>query len=138
MDKKLILLFIVFFLAFGLNISLVVFEKPINKWIKASETSVPSSKNSDVFANPLTVTPDGNSFATISVFVKDQSNIAMEGKNVTLQNDFGNLLNQDVLTDKFGKAEFKITSPEEGIATIKVIIDGNIPISKQITIQFKN
>ncbi len=137
MDKKLLLFVAIFFMAFGLNLSLIVFEKPINKMIKAKEENVISPDKSKIFVWPLTSTSDGKNNARITVFTKDTNDLPMDGKKVTLSTNLGTIKAINDLTDKNGKAEFDISSNIEGIAEIKALIDNQVYINKSITVKFK-
>jgi len=74
MDKKIIGLMLVFFLSFGIFMTVLVFNKPINQLTRAKEESVVSEKNSLVFACPLNAQADGKSQNKITVFVRSYTN----------------------------------------------------------------
>jgi len=74
MDKRLTGLLVVFFLAFGLFTSLVVFNKPLSRLIRASQEITPSVENSLILAWPLTVKADGQAATTVTVFLRNEKN----------------------------------------------------------------
>ena len=73
------------------------------------------------------VCDDGISACTVSVYIKDASDVAIQGKQVTLQSDRGSLdtITQPVsVTDTFGMETGWICSSVAGTATITVLCDG--------------
>ena len=137
MDKKLLILAIIFFLAFSINLSLIVFESPINRAIKAKEEQAVSTKNSMVFTWPYQVLADGKANAIISVFVKSDDGSPIVNKQVTLRTNFGNLVNTTAMTNNTGKAEFSITSDTEGVAQIEALVDNN-KLDTSVSVKFRN
>lgn len=137
MDKKLLMLAVIFFLAFSINLSLIVFENPISKAIKAKDEHSVSLTNSLIFAWPYSLKADGKESSLITVFVKNDVGSPITNKQVTLQTNLGNLSDTSVVTDSTGKADFTITSDVEGDALIEALID-NAKINNNITIKFKN
>lgn len=137
MDKKLLMLAVIFFLAFSINLSLIVFENPISRAIKAKDEHNVSYANSMMFAWPYLVTADGKGSSLITVFVKSDVGAPIANKQVTLQTNLGDLSDTSVMTDNTGKAEFTITSLVEGDALVEALIDNN-KLTNNVTIKFKN
>lgn len=137
MDKKLLMLAVIFFLAFSINLSLIVFENPISRAIKAKDEHNVSYGTSLIFAWPYSVTANGKDSSLITVFVKSDVGAPIPNKQVTLQTSVGDLSDASVMTDNTGKAEFTITSTVEGDALIEALIDNN-KLTNNITIKFKN
>jgi len=136
MDKKLIGLVIVFFLAFGLFISILVFQQPITKLTKAKEEFSPSLTKSLIFAWPLSLPADGKSESTINVFVRNEKEEPINNKRVTLTTTLGTIKESQPISDKQGKTEFKIISETEGKAELKAVIDNSIEIAQKVSVQF--
>jgi hypothetical protein len=82
MDKKLTGLFFVFFLAFSLFMSIVVFNQALSRFTRAKEDSLPSTEKSLIFAWPLTTKI--NNHVTINVFVRNEKGIPLANKTLFL------------------------------------------------------
>lgn len=137
MDKKLLVLAIIFFLAFSINLSLIVFESPINRTIKATAEQSVSAKQSMVLAWPYLVLADGNASSIVSIFIKSDSGSPIANKQVILRTNFGNLKNSSATTDNTGKVEFSISSDIEGVAEIEALVDNN-RLDTTVSIKFRN
>lgn len=141
MDKKFLGLFFLFFLAFTLFVSLVVFNKPITQFTKATEELTPSSETSHIFAWPLTVAADGKSESEINVFVqnKNKNPVSTIINKVTLQTTLGQIREKNISDDdkKLGKASFIVTSTEPGIAEITAKINDSVLVKQKVTIKFE-
>lgn len=135
MDKKFVILIGVFFVLFGLFISLIFFERPFIHLARA-KFDQPSSDRSIIFAWPLQITADGQSTSDITVFIRTEKGDELGKRTVTLTSSIGQLVESTVTTDKLGKAEFKIRSQNTGIAEIKAIVDNSVPINQTIFIEF--
>lgn len=135
MDKKFILLSGFFFVLFGLFISLMFFEKPLVKFTRAKQ-EIPSADKSILFAWPLRLPSDGTSESTVSVFIRNENGDELGRRTVTLTTSLGQLQTSSIITDKLGKAEFKIKSATAGTAEIKGVIENSTPINQTLTIEF--
>src|SRR4030042_2969092 len=82
MDKKLVSLLAIFFLTFGVFFSVVVFNKPLSRLIRASQELVPSANNSLVLAWPLTIKADGVTQSRITVFLRNDKNMPVGNRPV--------------------------------------------------------
>ncbi|GAB4219606.1 MAG: hypothetical protein Fur009_6550 [Candidatus Microgenomates bacterium] len=137
MDKKLIGLLTLLILVFSLFLSYVVFNKQIATFTRASEELVPSSQTSLIFAWPLNVKADGKSKVNINVFVRNNKNIPLPNKAVSLSTNLGNIESNNITTDKSGKASFNLVSNQSGIAQITAIVDNKIQLNQTVTIKFE-
>lgn len=135
MDKKLIGLLAIFFLTFGVFFSVVVFNKPLSRLIRASQELVPSASNSLVLAYPLTVKADGVAQATITVFLRNDKNMPVGNRPVLINSSLGQIKEQLLTTGKDGKAEFHLVSTTPGVADL-TISTNNINLTQKISIKF--
>jgi hypothetical protein len=134
MDKKIIGLVFVFFLAFSLFISIVVFNQPLSRFTRAKEDSLPSTEKSLIFAWPLT--NKINNQVTINVFVRNEKGIPLANKNVILRSTLGNVFPNSATTDKSGKVTFNLVSDNPGIAEVSAIVEGNF-LNQKVSIKFE-
>ena len=134
MDKKLIGLFFVFFLAFSLFMSIVVFNQPLSRFIRAKEDSLPSTEKSLIFVWPLNA--NINNPVTINVFVRNEKGLPLANKNVVLQSTLGNLSPNLAATDKNGKATFNLVSANPGVAEVSAKVEGNF-LNQKVSIKFE-
>jgi len=134
MDKKTIGLVFVFFLAFSLFISIVVFNQPLSRFTRAKEDSLPSTEKSLIFAWPLT--NKINNQVTINVFVRNEKGIPLANKNVILRSTLGNIFPNSATTDKSGKVTFNLVSDNPGIAEVSAIVEGNF-LNQKVSIKFE-
>lgn len=135
MDRKFVILLGVFFVLFGLFISLILFERPLIRFTRA-QLDTPSSEKSIIFAWPLKLAADGVAESTVTVFVRNNNGDEFGKRAVTLTSTMGQLSETTVVADKLGKAEFKIKSSSPGVAEIKAVIDNAVPINQTISIEF--
>lgn len=135
MDRKFVILLGVFFVLFGLFISLILFERPLVRLTRA-QLDTASSEKSIIFAWPLKVPANGADSSTITVFVRNKSGDEFGKRAVTLTSTIGQISEPTVVADKLGKAEFKIKSSAPGTAEIKAIIDNTISINQTLSIEF--
>lgn len=135
MDKTLLGLVALFFVAFAVFMTFFFFNDQITTAARASNQSV-SPQRSLVFAWPLNVKADGKEKSTISVFVRDEDGRAVADKNVRLTSTLGQLSSQSARSDKLGKVEVTLTSAQPGLAEIEAFVD-NTPIRTKISIKFE-
>src|SRR3989339_1932571 len=137
MDKRFFNLMIVFFLAFGLFITLTFFNKQISTFTRAKEESIPSSETSLIFAWPLTAPIDGSVPVVINIFVRNADNLPLSGKNVSLTTNLGNVAESMQASDKSGKVSFTLTSSTPGLAELNALVDGQIQLKQKVTVKFE-
>ncbi len=137
MDKKFIGLVLVFLLAFSLFSTLMVFNKPLSRLTRAKEEFFPSSENSLIFAWPLSVKADGEKTTTINVFVRNNKNLPISNKKVSVLSNLGQIKEVQSLTDKYGKATFVLVSKNKGTATLKAIVDNQVELKTTVSIKFE-
>jgi len=134
-------LFSVFFLASGLFISLLIFDKPITRLTRAKEEFKPSPEKSLLIGWPLTVKANGKALSSITVFVESGKGKPIAGKEVILTSDLGQVVNLQPITDKVGKAAFAVKSARPGIATINAFVKkettGKLKLKKSLQIKFE-
>lgn len=135
MDKKLLALVTIFLIVFSLFTSLMIFNKKLSTLTRAKEDFSPSSSKTLLFAWPLLLPADGRSESTITIFVRNEKLFPLNNKKVILTSDLGTIKEIQSISQKDGKAEFKISSSIEGVAKIKATVD-NIPIAQTISIKF--
>ena len=136
-DRPLLGLLVVFFLAFGLFITLTTFNKQLATLTRAKEESIPSSETSLIFAWPLTSPINSAAPVEIYVFIRNAGNIPISGRLVTLTTTLGNFSYNSQTTDKSGKSTFYLTSPGVGVAEITGMVDNQIQLKQKITIKFE-
>ncbi len=136
MDKKFTSLLAVFFLTFSVFFSVIVFNKPLSRLIQASKELTPSPTNSIILAYPLTVPADGTTQSTVTVFLRNEKNLPVGNKPVSIVSSVGQIKEGTLTTDKDGKAEFHINSTIQGVADINAS-SGNINLSQKISVKFQ-
>ncbi len=137
MDKKLIGLMSIFFVAFLFFTTLVVFKNPLSTITRAGNAGQPSGANSLLFAWPLNTKADKSSTVKIDVFVRSDTNAPLENKTVTLKSTLGSIRAVQEATDKGGKATFILTSETPGIAEVTATIDQSTPLTQKLSIKFE-
>lgn len=135
MDKTLLGLMMIFFIAFTVFITFVVFNKQFTSAARASNQNV-SSEKTYIFAWPLELKADGKTASEITIFVRDDEGKAIADKNVRMQSTVGELKEPSVVTDKSGRAAFHLTATAPGLAEIQAVVD-NTPIRRKITVKFE-
>jgi len=136
MDKKLTSLLAIFFLTFGVFFSVVVFNKPLSRLIRASQELVPSATNSLALAYPLTVKADGIAQSTVTVFLRNDKNMPVGSRPVSVTSSLGQLKESVLTTGKDGKVEFHLSSTTAGIADL-TINSNNINLTQKISVKFE-
>ena len=116
MDKTLASLVLIFFLAFTVFTTAIVFNRPITRLIKAKEEVEASRASSIILAWPLSLKADGKSDTTISVFIRNAQNNPVNNKVVHLNTSLGQITANDIKTNEQGIAVFHIISNSPGIA----------------------
>jgi hypothetical protein len=140
MDNKFIGLVSIFFLVFGVFISVLFFNKNIATLTRAKEDTLPSAEKSIILVYPLTVNADGTTTSTATVVVRNSKGDGLEAKPVTLTTSLGAIDGgQPTLTknsEKDGHATFAITSSTAGVANLSVLISGSTSTSNTASINF--
>ena len=136
MDKKLVSIVTVFFLSFGVFASVLIFNKPLSRLIRASQELNPSSTNSLVFAWPLTVSADGLSQSTVTVFLRNEKNYPVANKPISVTSTLGQIKETEQISAKDGKAEFHLISTTSGLADISVRSSG-LELTQKISVKFE-
>jgi hypothetical protein len=127
MDKRFLSLFFLFLLFFVIFASLVVFNKPLTRLIRANEEyNTISTENSSILAWPMTVKADGRSESAIRVFLSSEAGPPITNKLVSLKSTLGVIKEGSLdkaIEDKH-YYEFHLVSPNEGVATVEAMVDG--------------
>jgi len=134
MDNKIAGLLFLFFLAFSLFITVVIFNQPLSQLTRAKEDSLPSIEKSLIFAWPLNT--DINNQVTVNVFVRNEKGFPLANKNVVLQSTLGNISPNFAKTDANGKASFNLVSINPGISEVSATVEGN-SLKQKVSIKFK-
>lgn len=137
MDRKLAGLIALFFLAFFVFVSFVVFDRPLSRFTRAKEDTQPSGNSSLLFAWPLTAKADGKQEVVIDVFVRSESNKPVPSREVAITSTLGTVRSTSATSDKTGKASFVLISSDAGIAEVGAVVDNSIPLSQKLTIKFE-
>ena len=135
MDKTLLGLMMIFFVAFTVFITFVVFNKQFTSAARASNQII-SSEKSLMFAWPLDLKADGKDTTLLTIFIRDEDGKAIADKTVRIQSSIGTVREPASVTDKGGKALFHITSDAAGVAEIQALVD-NTPIRRKISVKFE-
>lgn len=137
MDKKLAGLISLFFLAFFVFISILVFGKPLSRFTRATEDTQPSASKTLIFAWPLTTATAGTGVVKVDVFVRSESGKPIENREVFAKTTLGSLDPTVGTSDKNGKTSFSLKSPTQGIAEVSAVIDNSIQITQTVTVKFE-
>lgn len=133
MDRKLALLVLVFFLAFGTFVSTVVYNSPGAQFIRARNPQQLSTSNSLAFAVPPSTSAPGS--CDVSIVVNDVENKAIPEAQVCVSSSLGTVAPGCTQTDKNGIAVFQIAAQTAGLAQISATIN-TTPLGKSVTCEF--
>ena len=136
MDKKLASLVTIFFLSFAVFASVVVFNQPLSRLIRASQEVNASPTNSLILAYPLSLKADGKTQSIVTVFLRNEQNYPVPNKPVTVSTSLGQIKEGEITTSKDGKAEFHLLSTNPGLANITARI-GTLEIAQKISVKFE-
>lgn len=136
MDKKLIALLFIFFLAFTVFTGSALFQREFSRIIRATESTVPDPTKSIIIAWPLTVPADGQSQSKINVFVRNDKDSGLLNKKVRLTTTLGEIVPTVSISNKNGMTEFLLKSNTPGVAEVEAIVDENFKISSKVSILF--
>lgn len=135
MDKKLAGLIGLFFLAFFVFISLVVFSKPLSRFTRASSAVDPSAAKSIIVAWPLTLQANSSQESKIDVFVRSDSNAPVPNREVQVSATAGSITPSRATTDRTGKATFQFApAGDRGLAEITAIVDNTLQLTQKVSI----
>lgn len=134
MDRKLITLLSLFFVAFAVFTGVVVFNKPLTKLTRAKEELLPSIANSLVFAWPLKIKADGTETASVTVFVRTENSRPIANKPVNVKASPGTIKETAATSDTEGKASFTFVCTQAGTAEIQAMVD-SVALSQRISIK---
>ena len=137
MDKKLVALMSLFFVAFLFFTSLIVFKNPLSTVTRAEKATQPSGANSLLFAWPLSAKADGQTEVKVDVFVRSEANGPLENKSVSLNSTLGTVKTLNSSSDKGGKTTFSLSSSTPGIAELSASIENSTPLTQKLTIKFE-
>jgi len=76
-----------------------------------------------VIISKLEAKADGTDFSLITVFARNSNAAAIAGKRVDISTSLGTLNNPSMLSDDYGKTEFKLTSTLAGKADLTIRVD---------------
>ncbi len=136
-DRNFVSLIMIFFLAFGLFITVTTFNRQIATLTRAKEELLPSSETSLMFAWPLTAKVNSASPVEINVFIRNANNSPIGNKKVTLTSTIGEFQQASQTTDKSGKSTFYLTSSLIGLAEVTGMVDDQTELKQKITIKFE-
>lgn len=128
---------LIFMLSFGLFITITVFNKPLTQFTKAKEEFLPSSESSLLFAWPLTAKADSKYVVQVSVFVRNGTNVPLADKKVHLTSTVGTVKENDINTDKAGKATFMVNSDTPGLAELTAMVDNQVQLKQKVSVKFE-
>ena len=137
MDKKLLFLLVIFFFFFLNFIYIALKKSPLSTVIRASEEVKPSVEKSIILAWPLIVNIGENKPVQIDVFVRNKKGIPLANKKVTLITNLGQIKENNLLTDKNGKAQFILENNQPGIAVIEAVVNDNLKLINKVSIKFE-
>ena len=135
MDKKLAGLISLFFIAFFVFISVLVFGKPLSRFTRAAEDSRPSADKTLIFAWPLS--PNVTQPVTVDIFVRSKSGKPVENREVLMQTTLGTMNPNLGKSDKNGKASFTLISSTPGVADVSAVVDNSITINQKVSVRFE-
>lgn len=137
MDKKLLFLLVIFFFFFLNFIYIALKKSPLSTVLRASEEVKPSIEKSIILAWPLIVNIGENKPVQIDVFVRNNKSIPLANKKVTLITNLGQIKENNLLTDKNGKAQFILENNQPGIAVIEAVVNDNLKLINKVSIKFE-
>jgi len=138
MDKKFVLLMIVFFLVFGVFITSTLLNKQIANITRASTETDPSSQTSLIFAWPLTAKVGDK--VDVNIFIRNANNSPLDKKQVKLVTNLGLINGTQESTsesDKTGKVSFTLSSDTAGIAELTAFVNNNIQLIQKVSVKFE-
>lgn len=135
MDTKLIGLLSIFFLVFGVFMTVLLFNDNLTTITKAKDELIPSSEKSIILAYPLSLQA-GNGQSKVTVWVRNKEGKGIPNQPVTLTTSLGTLDIQALNSDGQGRAIFTLSSQTAGTATLNATIAGTVNPSNTVTVEF--
>lgn len=137
MDKKLLILGILFMITVVAYIIITIFRIPIFSFTQAAiEDREADIGTSLIFAWPLEVAANGEDRSEITIFIRDREGRGIPSRQVQLNSNIGEIQGTNTTTDSQGKIVFYITSTTNGVAQIEAFVD-NRKLQKTISVQFE-
>ncbi len=134
-DKKLLSLMSLFLLVFGLFVSVVVFNKPLSQFTRASGENNPSPDKSIILVSDVYPIKVGIK-TSVTVFVVSNMGTPLKNKTVTLSASLGQIETNNIVTDATGKATFSLSSNLPGESLIEATVDNTLKINKKVSLKF--
>ena len=128
---------LVFFLLFGIFITLIFFNKPLAKFTRAKEDYTPSPAASLLFAYPLLVKADGSAKSTINIFIRSEKGIPVKDQKLLITSTIGTFDKSEATTDEQGKATVALSSSVPGVASIEVLMNDTEKLTQKLSVKFE-
>lgn len=136
MDKKLLILGLLFIVTFIVYMLIAFFRIPIFSFTQAAnDNRAADISNSLIFAWPLEMEANAETPSEITVFIRDNQGKGIPEKQVRVTSSLGQLEGTPATTDDQGKVTFLLTSTTPGIAQVEAFVD-NRKLQKTISVQF--
>lgn len=137
MDKKLLIIGILFIVTFIIYIVIAFFRIPIFSFTQAAnENRAADISTSLIFAWPLELSSTSEEPSEITVFIRDNEGRGIPEKQVRVTSTLGELQGSPSITDDQGKVTFLLTSSAPGVALVEAYVD-NRKLQKTISVQFE-
>lgn len=133
MDRKLLLLVLVFFLVMG-SFTSYVFFRTSQREISAANKGEPCQEKSFLLVSPNQVKVGEK--ATINAVVRTCDETTLPEAQVCLISTLGNVEPACAPTNESGISDHALTSDVEGIAQISARINNTIDITTPVSVQF--
>ncbi len=131
---KLNIFYLGFFALFTVIIMLAAFDTRLPIFTRAREADVSIAK-SLILANKLQAVADNTDIVEITVFARNEAGETLENKSVVVSTSLGEFDKTYALSDKYGRALFRLKSAVSGNAEVLAAID-NQQLSQPLTIMF--
>lgn len=132
MDRKLVVLVLVFFLVIGAFMTAVFYDQGSIQGIKAANKCAPDASKSFVVSLPKDVPAGGACEVDVFVRCADESSVA--NAQVSIQVANGSASPTTSLTDETGKATFSVKG--QGLASITARVNDALDLSQNVTCNF--
>lgn len=145
MDKKFMVLMVIFFIAFGVFVTYFARDGlKIANFARASTETDPSPQTSLIFAWPQVPNPKIRTLVDVNIFIRNGNGVPLDQKPVRVVTDLGTIngaKEATVQTDKGGRVNLKLTSDMAGTAHITAFVTDSKNISHQlnqtVSVQFE-
>lgn len=132
MDKKLVVLALMFFLVVGAFSTALFFDQGSLKQTRATQKCAPDIAKSFLVSLPKDVPPGGS--CEVDAFVRCSDESSVTGADVTLSVTNGTASPANVPTDESGKATFTIVGA--GLAQITATVNNSMQLTQTVTCNF--